>query len=74
MTDHKTWLWKKRSTEKTLVAADKANGSQRINEEEVHEALISSIFNTVFFFFIIVCVLNAVSCSLVCILVNLFES
>lgn len=50
MTDHKTWLWKKRSTEKTLVAADKANGSQRINEEEVHEALISSIFNTVFFF------------------------
>lgn len=73
MTDHKTWLWKKRSTEKTLVAADKANASQRINEEEVHEALILSIFNTVIFF-IIVCVLNAVSCSLVCILVNLFES
>lgn len=56
MTDHKTWLWKKRSTEKTLVAADKANGSQRINEEEVHEALISSIFNTVFFFYNCLCV------------------
>lgn len=33
--DHKTWLWKKKPTEKTLVAADKANVSQRINEEEV---------------------------------------
>ncbi|PIM97523.1 hypothetical protein CDL12_30006 [Handroanthus impetiginosus] len=34
--DQKAWLWKKRSTEKTLVA-DKANKSSSNNEEEVTE-------------------------------------
>ncbi|CAL5326231.1 unnamed protein product [Camellia sinensis] len=32
--DHKTWLWKKKSTEKTIVAADKVNLSHNGNEEE----------------------------------------
>lgn len=35
MTDHKTWLWKKKSTEKSLVAADKVNLSVGGHEEEV---------------------------------------
>ncbi|XP_057500204.1 filament-like plant protein 7 [Actinidia eriantha] len=39
MMDHKTWLWKKKSTEKTLVAADKANLSHGVNEEEIHKLL-----------------------------------
>ncbi|KAM7520453.1 hypothetical protein LguiB_019415 [Lonicera macranthoides] len=35
MTDHKTWLWKKKSTEKSLVAADKVNLSVGGHEEEI---------------------------------------
>ncbi|KAI8542127.1 hypothetical protein RHMOL_Rhmol08G0115200 [Rhododendron molle] len=42
MMDHKTWLWKKRSTEKTLVAADKSNASQRINEEEIQIQILQT--------------------------------
>lgn len=30
--EHKSWLWKKKSTEKTMIAADKIN---RGNEDEV---------------------------------------
>uniref|UniRef100_A0A5B7B2N5 Filament-like plant protein 7 n=1 Tax=Davidia involucrata TaxID=16924 RepID=A0A5B7B2N5_DAVIN len=33
--DPKTWLWKKKSTEKTIVAADKVNLSPKGNEEEI---------------------------------------
>ncbi|KAA8531678.1 hypothetical protein F0562_006605 [Nyssa sinensis] len=35
--DHKTWLWKKKSTEKTPVAADKVNLSLKGNEEEIQK-------------------------------------
>lgn len=34
MTDHKTWRWRKKSSEKVLVAADKLNLSSRGHEEE----------------------------------------
>ncbi|XP_052206078.1 filament-like plant protein 7 [Diospyros lotus] len=33
--DHKTWLWKKKPTEKTIIAADKGNLSRQGNEEEI---------------------------------------
>lgn len=33
--DHKTWLWRKKSTEKMIVATDKVNLSPNGNEEEV---------------------------------------
>ncbi|XP_027348750.1 filament-like plant protein 7 isoform X2 [Abrus precatorius] len=34
--NHKSWLWKKRSMEKTIFAVDKAVNPSRIIEEEVH--------------------------------------
>lgn len=37
--DHKTWLWKKRSTDKTIVAADKVNLSLGGHEEEIQTLL-----------------------------------
>ncbi|KAG8384359.1 hypothetical protein BUALT_Bualt04G0109900 [Buddleja alternifolia] len=39
--DQKSWLWKKRSTEKTLVVADKPNNSLSRNEEDVTEELLN---------------------------------
>ncbi|KAK3018565.1 hypothetical protein RJ639_004290 [Escallonia herrerae] len=33
--DQKTWLWRKRSSEKTIVASDKAELTQKSNKEEV---------------------------------------
>ncbi|KAL6993770.1 hypothetical protein U1Q18_011886 [Sarracenia purpurea var. burkii] len=38
MMDHKTWLWKKKPTEKTVVTTDKANLSQKGKEKEVNGA------------------------------------
>lgn len=38
--DQKSWLWKKRSTEKTLIA-DKASNSLSKYEEEVNEVCLS---------------------------------
>ncbi|GLT74816.1 hypothetical protein SLA2020_465880 [Shorea laevis] len=32
--DHKTWLWRKKSSEKLILTPDKANHSQKGNEEE----------------------------------------
>lgn len=37
--DQKSWLWKKKSTEKTLVA-DKAGNSLGKNEEELTEVCL----------------------------------
>ena len=42
--DQKTWLWRKKSTEKNVVAADKVNVSLKINEEEVFQARLITIF------------------------------
>ncbi|CAL5324637.1 hypothetical protein CsSME_00003709 [Camellia sinensis var. sinensis] len=39
MMDHKSWLWKKKSTEKTIVAADTVNLSQGGNAEEIQTLL-----------------------------------
>ncbi|KAF8377577.1 hypothetical protein HHK36_030959 [Tetracentron sinense] len=33
--DHKTWLWRKKSSEKTIIASDKINLSLKGNEEEI---------------------------------------
>ncbi|KAK3022539.1 hypothetical protein RJ639_047477 [Escallonia herrerae] len=33
--DQKTWLWRKRSSEKIIVASDKAELTQKSNKEEV---------------------------------------
>ena len=52
MMDNKTWLWKKKSTEKTLVAADKANLSHGVNEEEVNEHAFINFFSFLFFSFL----------------------
>lgn len=38
--DHKAWLWRKRSSEKTIVVKDKADLSLKENEGEVMEAHI----------------------------------
>ncbi|KAK9285671.1 hypothetical protein L1049_024870 [Liquidambar formosana] len=37
--DHKTWIWRKRSSEKTIVAADKVNLPATGTEEEVQSLL-----------------------------------
>jgi hypothetical protein len=37
--DHKSWLWRKRSSEKTIVAAEKVATPLRKTEEEVTEFL-----------------------------------
>ncbi|KAF2295292.1 hypothetical protein GH714_032474 [Hevea brasiliensis] len=37
--DHKTWLWRKKSTEKVIVAADKVHLSPNENEEEIQTLL-----------------------------------
>ena len=39
MMDHKTWLWNKKFTEKTTVAAEKLNLSLLGNEGDVSSAL-----------------------------------
>ncbi|XAR74006.1 hypothetical protein NMG60_11008155 [Bertholletia excelsa] len=39
MMDTKSWIWKKKSTQKTTVPADKLNISQRRDEEEVQKLL-----------------------------------
>lgn len=35
--DHKSWLWKKKSFEKTMIGADKANKG---NEDEVEKYIL----------------------------------
>ncbi|KAE7999633.1 hypothetical protein FH972_004040 [Carpinus fangiana] len=37
--DQKTWLWRKRSSEKAIVTTDKINSPLKGNEEEVHTLL-----------------------------------
>lgn len=38
--DHKTWLWKKKSSEKSIITTDKLDLSMRGNEEEVNYLFI----------------------------------
>jgi len=37
--DNKAWLWKKKSSEKTVLSTDKINTSLKGNEEEVIQSL-----------------------------------
>lgn len=37
--DHKTWLWRKKSTEKMIVVPDKVDVSSKGSEEEVNSAI-----------------------------------
>lgn len=39
MTDHKSWLWKKKPSEKTITVAEKVEITSRENEEEMHVLL-----------------------------------
>lgn len=43
--DQKTWLWRKKSTEKNIGAADKVNVPLKGNEEEVFKARLITIFH-----------------------------
>lgn len=45
MMDQKTWLWRKKSTEKIILAADKLNLSKKDNEEEVVKLRMFDYFN-----------------------------
>lgn len=36
MMDHKPWLWRKKSSEKTIIATDKLDLSLKGNEAEVN--------------------------------------
>ncbi|KAF5463766.1 hypothetical protein F2P56_013902 [Juglans regia] len=37
--DHKTWLWRKKSSEKTIISADTIHNSSKGNEEEIQTLL-----------------------------------
>lgn len=39
MTDNKSWLWRKRSSEKSIVITDKVDLTSKGNEEEIHVLL-----------------------------------
>lgn len=41
--DQKTWLWRKKSSEKAIVTTDKINSSLKGNEEEVIQLLFCSL-------------------------------
>lgn len=41
--DQKTWLWRKKSSEKAIVTTDKINSSLKGNEEEVIHLLFCSL-------------------------------
>jgi hypothetical protein len=41
--DQKTWLWRKKSSEKAIVTTDKINSSSKGNEEEVIQLLFCSL-------------------------------
>lgn len=36
--EHKTWLWRKKSSDKTIVESEKGNISSRGSEQEVMDA------------------------------------
>lgn len=42
--DHKSWLWRKKTSEKTIVATDKVDVSVKLINEEVNPEALSILF------------------------------